>query len=179
MAKKRKTVRKPAKAQKKNSNELFNRNLKKETTNAPLFGIKIITLAILLLSLYSFVMLILYILSFFIGGPLRDYMLTGVFDKDYFINAYGKVKAENFLLLMGTFTSMITFTLGIWFSFALWKKKNWARITIGFLSLIIFIIFLFDFIFAGLANSFQIILLVISGIIALYLFLNKNVIKAY
>jgi hypothetical protein len=175
MAKRKKTI-------KKNSKDLINKNLKKETTGMPLFGIKIIVLVLLIYALYSFIMIVLYIFAVFVGGPVRDYMLTGAIEEnylEYFISTYGQVKAENFFLLIGLFVSLITFVLDFWFCWGLWKKKNWARVTISAFSIVLFIISLLDLIYAGYNSAAQIIWLVLYGICPLYLLLNKEVRKAY
>ena len=167
---------------KKNSRDFINKNLKKETTGMPLFGIKIIVLALLIYALYSFIMIVLYIFAVFVDGPVRDYMLTGAIEEsylDYFISTYGLVKAENFFLLIGLFVSLITFVLDFWFCWGLFKRKNWARITICAFGVVLFIVSLLDLVYAGYNGAAQIIWIVLYGICSLYLLLNKDVRKAY
>ncbi|MEM0465428.1 MAG: hypothetical protein QXW97_01855 [Candidatus Pacearchaeota archaeon] len=178
MIKKKKNT-KSVKRKKNISNLFVNKNLKKESSKYYLFGIKVITLLVLLLSLYCLILFSLYIISFFVKGSLRDYMLTGIFDKEYFISRYGIIAAENFILLIGAFVSLFSFIFCFWFSLAFWKRKNWARITIGLISLIIFVISLMDFIFVKFRSVMQIITILITGFIFLYLFFNKKVVEYY
>jgi hypothetical protein len=180
--KKRKNIKKKA-VSKKESNKITVNSLKKEfmkeNTKDHLFGIKILVVGLLLYAVYSLVMIILYFVSLFIPGALREGVILGLVDRlylDQFISLYGQVKAENFFLLIGMFGSLLTFALDIWFSFGLWKQKNSARLSVAVFSLILLFISISDLFFAGYTGSMQVIWIVIYAVVPLYLLVNKDVI---
>ncbi|MBR9704364.1 hypothetical protein GOV12_03055 [Candidatus Pacearchaeota archaeon] len=180
----KKVSKKPVKkrAVKKVSRPVKNIVSQSSEVKKQLFGIKIITLILLLYALYSFILVVLYLFSIFVDGPIRDNVLSAIVDQsylEYFVNTYGEMQSINFFLLIGAFLSLITFLLNFWFSWSLWKHKNWARITISIFSVILFFVSIFDLIFAGYSNTGQVIWMILYAFVPIYLLLNKHVVRVF